>query len=519
MTLQNDAPAERNAQQQSDALKIFKGASITLVGRVSGRGLHLLTQVVLARLLGADVYGLYAIGWTLLRMLAFLGVLGFDLGIIRYGARFWNQDTARLKGVVIQSLGSSFATSAALAIALYLMAPWLATVAFEDPRVANVIRGFAPGLILYAGMKVAAAGTRVGQRMQYSAYAQDIGQPGSNLALALLFLLAFAWGLAGAVAAAVLSFAIGLGVALFFLIRMLPDLLRKATLPRLLGRELLYFSIPASLAGMLGAYLVWVDRLILGVFRPSVDVGIYQAISQVSILFSVILAAVATIASPMIARMHHRGELQRMEEVYRVTTKWALYLSLPFFVLIVMEPGGLITTIFGSEYGRGWLPLVILSAGQLVNVGTGAVHSLLVMTGHQKTWLLLSAATLAVNVTLNIVLIPRWGIAGAAVATALALSLLFIAGVLLIRVSLNIWPYDHRFLKIALATAVSVATLAIKEATLVLPTSIDVLLTALLAALAFGGTLAVVGVDEEDRVLLAAARSATGRQRRPPPTC
>jgi len=509
MTLHDGEREVRGGDRQVDALHIFKGASIILIGRGSGRGLDLVTQVVLARRLGVDAFGVYAIGWTLFRMLAFLGTLGFDQGAIRYGARYWNQDSGRLKGVILQALGSAAAASAALAAALYLLAPSLAAV-FDDPRVVGVIRWFTPGLVFYATMRVAAGSTQVSERMQYSAYAQDLGQPAANLILALLFLVVFSWQLAGAVAAAVLSFTVGLGVALFFLVRLLPDLVKRTTRPAFEGRALVHFSLTASMAGVQIAYLVWVDRLILGAFRPPGDVGVYQAASQFSSLFSVILAAVATIATPIFARMYYEGRTEGIQEIYRVTTKWALYLSLPFYIVIVVEPRGLVTMFFGSQYESGWLALVILATGQLVNVGTGAVHSLLVMTGHQKAWLTLSAISLATNVILNLLLIPIWGLEGAAVATAIALTVLFVTGVLLVRVKLAIGPYDRRFLKPLIAGVVAFAALGLKGVVLDLSTVPDVLLTALLAILAFVGTLAVVGIDGEDRALLEAIRSAAG---------
>lgn len=500
---------------RGDFLKLFRGGGLVLIGRASGRGLHLITQVALGRALGAELFGVFAIGWTALRMLAFPAILGLDRGVIRYGSRFWGEDPGGYRGVVLQALGTALVSSLVCAGILLVSAPWLARDVFHDPRLAGVFRWFALGLILYALMKVAAAATRVSQRMGHSVAAQDIGQPGSNLLLVLLLVVFLGWGLGAAVGAAVASFGIGLGLALYFIASARPGPGRSR--PRFVGRELVYFSIPTSIAGMFGAYLVWVDRMILGLFRDSAEVGIYQAVSQFAILFAVILAAVETVASPMIARMHHEGETKRIEQLYRGSTKWALYLSLPLFLVICLAPRDLLFAVFGGEYVPGWLALVVLATAQLVNVGTGAVHSLLIMTGHQKAWMYLSGGALAANVVLNVALIPRWGILGAAVATGIALALLFVAGVSLVRGKLGIWPYDRRFLKLALGTAVAAAVIASVGSLVDTSATANVLLTLVLALLAFGGTLAVVGFDAEDRVLIDAVRAAAGGARRTPP--
>ncbi len=504
------------AERRSDALTLAKGAGVSLAGRVSGRALQLLSMIALGRVLGPSVFGVYAIGWTLLRMLGFLSTLGSDRGMVRYGSRYWQDDAPAFKGTLIQTLLTASVASGLLAVALYYLAPTIANDVFDEPRLANVIRWFAPGLILFSAMKVAAAATRATQRMQYSVASQDIGQPAFNLLLIVVFFLA-GYRLGGAVAAAVLSFGAAFCIALVFVGRLAPGMFGPSIRPRFVGKELLYFSIPASLAGMLGAYLVWVDRLILGYFRPSAEVGVYHAVSQFSVLFAVLLAAIGAIGAPMIARFHHRGEIERLRELYRVSTKWALYLSIPAFLVIFTGPRELLTILFGADYATGWLALVILAGGQLVNAGTGTVNALLVMTGHQKMWLLLSATTLAVNIILNVTFIPRWGLNGAALATAIALVILFAAGVVQIRVVLGTWPYDSRVVKGIVATGVAAAALAalrLGSVALSLPAGAFLVLTVIVAALAFGGTLLGLGFDDEDRFLLQAILASARSKRR-----
>ena len=81
-----------------------KGAGISTIGRLAGREIGYLGHVVLARMLLPESYGLFALGWTLFRLLTIVSPLGLDNGMIRYGSKYWRKDTAGFRGILIASL-------------------------------------------------------------------------------------------------------------------------------------------------------------------------------------------------------------------------------------------------------------------------------------------------------------------------------------------------------------------------------------------------------------------------------
>ena len=490
----------------TDVTRLAAGAGISLAGKLVGRGLHVVGQIVLARLLGPAGFGLYAIGWTLLRIGGVIAPMGLDRGVIRYAPRYWRTDAAGLKGVLFQSLGLALLSGLLMGAGFYLAAPWLATQVFGKPDLAPVLRLFALAFPLLAGLQVAAAATRVSQRMQFSVYAAEIGQPATNLLLILVFYL-LGWRLLGAVAASVASFALAFFLALYYVRRLFPEVFAPQLPSPFLARELLSFSLPASMAGMFTVLTLWADRLMIAYFRPAAEVGIYQAASQTAILFAAILGGFNLVLAPMIVDLHHKGERARLEELFRVSTKWVLYISLPAFLVICFAPRPLMTVVFGPDYARGWLPLVILAAGQMVNAGTGAVGLLLIMTGHPNRWLWLSGTMLLVNIVLNLVLIPRWGITGAALASAGAVSGLFLLGLLQVKRTLRLWPYDRRYLKGLLAAGVTTAALFLLRTWTTAPPALDLLLTLLVSGAVFAAVLLLSGLDAEDREFLRFARA------------
>src|SRR5690348_10688981 len=98
------ASAVAHEAQRKEIAKLAEGAGIVMAGRFGGRGLRLVLDMVLARILGPMNFGLYAIGWTVLRIAGTFSPLGLDAGVIRYGARYFRRDSASLRGVIAQCL-------------------------------------------------------------------------------------------------------------------------------------------------------------------------------------------------------------------------------------------------------------------------------------------------------------------------------------------------------------------------------------------------------------------------------
>lgn len=484
-----------------------------MIGMLTGRCLYIVGQIALARLLGPGAFGLYAIGWAIFRIVSRLAPLGLDQGILRYGSRYRNSDLPRLKGLFIRALGLALLSGSIIGGGLFLAAPWLAEQVYNKPELTSVIRWFSPAYFLIASLKVAVAATRVSQRMQYSVYAEHLAQPAANLFLILVFFL-LGWGLSGAVAALAISVVISVTVAWYHVRGLFPEVFTRSVKAAPVPKQVFTFSLVASLAGVSTALNVSVDRLMIGYFKPAAEVGVYQAIAQSSILFATIIGAFGTIFSPMIADLHQRGLTEQLGELFKVSTKWGFYICLPLFLVMCLAPHEIILVLFGPEYESGSLPLVILAVGQLINVGSGSVGLVMVMTGNQKRWLLISSSALLLNVTLNWLLIPRLGLVGAALAAALSLSTLFGFGLFQVKRRLGIWPHDSRYWKGLLAALFTAAALVLVQWLNLDIAVLELALSLTISVGVFVSVLVVLGLDDEDKEFI---ESIWTRVRRPRP--
>ncbi len=494
-----DAPPA-GSSDDSSLNRMAVGAGISLFGVGLARGLDFVKQVAMARLLGPQSFGLYAIGWNALRMVGILATMGLHTGIMHFGTEHRGKDDGAFRSVLTRSVLLSFGIGWAITLALWLAAPWLTADVFKEPQFLGLFRVFTLMLPFLGALRVAAVATRISQRMQFSILAEEITQSTLNLLLFILFYL-LGWQLLGAIVATVLSYVAALALAVYFIYRLFGPALAAPARRAVSDRRLLAYSAPTALAEMSGAVITRVDRLFLGFYRTSADVGVYQAAAQLSIIMASILYAFNMILMPMISEQFHKKDLRQLEELFRINTKWGIYAIVPLVLVIAFAAADVMTVLFGSEYAGGAGALLILTVGQFINIATGATATILIMTGNQTAWFRLSLAMMVINLALNWLLVPRWGINGAAVATSFTVSSQYLISLVIIYRLLHLWPYDRRYLKGILA-ALGTAVLLLVVRLLGLSPWANFLVTGTVATLGFFGLLVLFKLEAEDRAFI-----------------
>lgn len=491
----NDGVTEQ-VRVPGDAEILAKGVSVSLTGSMAARALNMAAQVLIARFLGAANFGLYAIGWTLVRLLEQVNTLGLESGVVYFGANYQRCNPAKFKGVLTQSIALSFLTGLTIGTLLYLTAPALAVHVFRKPEASSVIRAFAPAFPLYGVFFVGGGMTNLSQRMQYYAYS-TIGSAVSALVLLCIFFM-LGWGLTGAVVATVGGITVGALMSVYFIRGLFPAVFAKQVRSEWVASELLAFSIPVALAGLAISMLAFMDRLFVASFCTSAETGIYQAASQLSILFGIIFGAFNSIFTPMVADLHARGENQRLGELYRLCAKWRVYVCAPVFVIILFAHVELVEALYGRAYAQAGLPLVILSAGQLFAVVAGTSQTVLTMTGRQKTVVVIVLATVLLDLALNFVLVPRFSLVGAASAAAVSAVVLTLSTVTAVRMYSSISLFDMRYTKSMGATLVAYGMLYVLRPLEIGPPAVRLFIVAAISLAAFTGCLIALGLDAED---------------------
>ena len=483
-----------------DARTLAAGATVTLTGTLAARAISIITQILIARFLGAASFGLYAIGWTLVRVFGGIGSLGLEAGIIYLGAKYQRVNLARLKGAIIAAIAIPLVSGTIVGLILWYAAPILALRVFDKPTVSWVIRGFAFTIPVYALCFVAGGVTRVSQRMQFGVYAAMAQACSALILFCVLYL--FGLGLLGAIIATIGGYCVGCLVSVWYVRQLFPVVFSRGIRAQRAGRELLAYSVSIMFAGLAYNSLMFIDRLFVGAFLSAADTGVYQAASQITVLFGIVIGGFHGVFRPMVADIHAQGGTARLTALYRLCTKWTFYACMPIFVVILSMPRDVIAVVYGVAYSAAAKPLIILTLAQVFTVMTAGSHTVLVMTGRQKVFALICFATLPISAALNLMLVPRFGLGGAAAAVATCSVILNTCTVAAVRKYLGIWPVDVRLLKGLLAAGITSCVFLLLGPLRSGVPAVGVLVTGVASVAIFAVALAAMGIDAEERELM-----------------
>jgi O-antigen/teichoic acid export membrane protein len=180
------------------------------------------------------------------------------------------------------------------------------------------------------------------------------------------------------------------------------------------------------------------DVLMLGAIVGPAAAGIYMVVSKLAELTTFALSTTNTVVAPMISEYHVAGNRDDLQRLLGLSARIIAVVTTAFAVVFwVLGEWGL--SLFGEEFKAGYTALLILIAGQVFNGLCGPVGFLATMTGHERWAAANQFVAAALNVLLNSLLIPRYGMVGAAVATATSMAVwnLSLLAFVLVRLRLN----------------------------------------------------------------------------------
>ena len=406
--------------RQRDMLStLARGAGIAFVIQATGTGLKYLTQILLARWMGASEYGIYAYAFTWANLLSVFATLGFTTGVLRFVPEYLaKKDWVHLRGLIRRVRQIVFLAGIVLAavsglVLLSLRSPQM------DVSALLLGMGLVPLLALTSVQTEIVRGT---QRIALAYTLPMLLQPVLALGTAF-FLLNVLGALTGVatIGASVFAVLAVLGIQSRGLIRVVP---REALLASPSYETVRWLRVSFPLLLVSGSLIVLnqADILMIGIFIGPKEAGIYTAATKTAALVSFVLVAVNAIAAPMISELHAKRDCEKLQEMVNTATRWMFWPSLGV-TLGLMLFGGAILGLFGPEFVAGWRALLLLALGQIVNATVGPVGYLLSLTGFQGLCARVYVCSAFVNVVLNIVAIPMFGIVGAALSTAITMVL------------------------------------------------------------------------------------------------
>jgi O-antigen/teichoic acid export membrane protein len=212
------------------------------------------------------------------------------------------------------------------------------------------------------------------------------------------------------------------GTGIYFLGTRILRPLRDFPREKISITEIVGYSWPISISTILIMIIGQVDYLILGIYHPTAFVGIYRIYIQITVLLQLILSSTARIYKPVISELTLQEDLPEIRETYQRISKWVLSLTMLGFLVILLYGSRVIGLFFTDAYATFPIALTILTLGTLLKASFGPGGMTLEAFGNTKLILINSVVMLLTNVGLGFILIPNYGILGAAIATGVTIA-------------------------------------------------------------------------------------------------
>lgn len=468
-------------------------------------------KIYLARTLGAEALGLYALGMTIIGFVGLFNSLGLPMAAARFVAAYCARgDYSQLGSFLRGSLGLLIAVNVLLVGMVLLAGPWLAQHFYHAPKLSPYLWAFAAIMLLgvlnmFLG-QVMAGYRDVGRRTLITHFT---GTP-ANVTIAVL-LISLGFGLTGYLAAQVASSCMVLCLLAAAVWKMSPADTRNASGIHIKREVVTFSSVAYGIAG-LQFLLAQSDKIVLGYYLDAKHVGIYAVAMALVGFVAIALDSVNQIFSPIISELHAAENHTLLQQLYATLTKWVMVLTIPLALSMIVYARN-VMSIFGPSFQFGTTVVMIGAVGQLFNCAVGSVGFLLLMSGNQAQLMKIEAVNVALMIGLNIFLVPRLGIAGAAIATTLTTIITNFWALISVRRILKVFPYNAGYLKLAWPSAFSIiGTLTLAHVMGGVQAQWKVAAAGvLLAYMIFAGVIFSFGLDQDDLDLAKIAWARVGQ--------
>lgn len=403
--------------------KIGRGATLAFFGTTVGLGFGLLGRILVARIGTESDFGVFSLAIVILNASTLIATLGLQEGSPRCIAYARGSgDTRKVHGLISVSVQISLVASIFLGIIFFIAADLISTRVFDEPELSYPLKIFALGIPFYTLIDVSTSVFRGFDDLRPRAYFREILRNTSfTIFLIPVILLkpsfdSVFYAFLGSIIITSIAIVVYAAKGTLF-----PIAVVARTIKTIDAKELLLFSMPLFGMSFLGFIISWIDTVMLGIFKNTTDVGLYGAAHTIAILIVMPITAINLIYLPVASNMYAQGLTLEIKRGFAVITKWLCSATTPALLIVVLFPETILSTLFGDSYAIADNALRILVLGYFVRNLFGPSDALMIALGevHFVMWSTLVAAFM--NISLNLILIPPFGIEGAAIAAAVAL--------------------------------------------------------------------------------------------------
>lgn len=398
-----------------------RSSAVAFTVRVMSAAIALISQVVLARWMGEFQYGIFVLVWLAMVIIGDLACFGLHTTIIRYVPEYIQHNLFNpLSGIIYTGRIFAFVSATIIALLGYLLLYLL-----RDSVENYYLIPFILGLICLPMIALGNMLDGIARSRSWIVLALAPSYIVRPLLVLLFMIAAHAIGLK---ASAITALSASIAATWITAVGQLLTVNHSLTTEIPAGKKEILFShwmkvaLPMFLVEGFFFLLINIDVLMVGHAMEPQDVAIYYAATKIMALAHFVYFAVKAGVAQRYSDLLHSGNRTEFVLFVEASTSWTFWPTL-FLSIIILTLGYPLLMLFGSGFTQGYPLLFILIVGVIARASVGPAESLLNMSGKQNICALLYALTLMVNIALNLILIPHFGLMGAAFATAFSMML------------------------------------------------------------------------------------------------
>ncbi len=503
MTMHHTATAgallgESAHRERCDHTTIVYGGGLLLLASAVGNGLNYLFGIFLARMLGVEVFGLYALALTIFNVMSLAVIFGMDVGMVKFISHHLAEgQRAKARDTIVAAVTLSFGTGLVAAVALALCADPIAVGFYHKPELVVCLVLFSLAIPLVTVTNVLIAALQAHQTVRSTIMIKYLWEPIGKFVFAGGFVWA-GYELLGVLAALLLVLVVSATLAMVSVYRLIVGGVDGPTSRMQEAKTLVAYCLPLTISNVFGVVAPRTDIMLLGYWISAQEVGVYLAAFQTAAILSLVLGAFVTGAAPILSRAWSQHSHARLQDSYQTVARLSVTMSLPIFCGLILFAEDILR-MFGPEFVVGVPALIVLAIGQIFNNATGSANTVLLMAGHSRlvmTNTILMGLVLLIATTISI---PLWGIMGAALAASGTFVVTNLVRVIQVWKLLHVQPYTWELLKPVAASICAILVVsAVSASGVAVPFSI---LWMLLTVLYLAGLL-VLKINLQDRLAI-----------------
>ncbi len=414
--------------------EILTGSVWALSSRFLATGFGLVFNIFIARFYGAEVMGIVAVLNSFLMLATILTVMGTDTSILRlipeHLAKYSPTSAFKLyRKTQYMVIGVSLV----IGTLFFFGADLIAEKIFSKPQLSFYFALAAVFFVFKSLMLLNTQAVRGLKLIRVFALMQIFPQ-GFTLVLFILLSLFLknrdvpvyaqlgGFALTGIIGWIIVEYA--------FSKKKRPD----DTVQSISARTILSISLPMLMTVTTTFIIGQTGVIMLGMFGSEAEIGYYAIAIKLATLTSFMLQAINSISAPSFSELFYKGKIDELFHVAKKSAKLIFWTTSPILVVLLFFGKLILSIVFGKEFGVAYPALVFLVFGQFVNSISGSTGIFMNMTGNQNVFRNIIFAAALINIVLNLLLIPDFGINGAAIAAMASLCFWNITTLLYIKV-------------------------------------------------------------------------------------